>query len=124
MIRDAYDAAKVLGDSLFLLDRYFLSVPALSETNHLNQTGQMHLDILTKAKLNCKAYEAVQKKKPGRGRPPKKGKTVYLKGLFDSYRPLFQESPLIYIGKRAGEILLYQSFIGAKAVSGIAFYID
>lgn len=100
MIRDAYDAAKVLGNSLLLLDRYFLSVPALSEANHLNQTGQTHLDILTKAKLNCKAYEAAPKKKPGRGRPPKKGKTVYLKGLFDSCQPLFQESTLVLYGKK------------------------
>lgn len=100
MIRDAYDAAKVLGNSLLLLDRYFLSIPALSEANHLNQTGQTHLDILTKAKLNCKAYEAAPKKKPGRGRPPKKGKTVYLKGLFDSCQPLFQEGTLILYGKK------------------------
>lgn len=100
MIRDAYGAAKVPGDSLLLLDRYFLSVPALSETNHLNQTRQTHLDILTKARLNCKAYEAAPKKKTGRGRPPKKGKTVYLKGLFDSCRPLFQESTLVLYGKK------------------------
>ena len=99
MIWDAYDAAKVLSDFLLLPDRYFLSILALSETNHLNQTGQMHLDILTKARLNCKAYEAAPKKKPDRGRPPKKGKTVYLKGLFDSCRPLFQESTLVLYGK-------------------------
>ena len=83
MIRDAFNAAKVLGDSLLLLDPYFLSVPALPETNHLNQTGQVHLDILTKAKLNCKAYEAAPKKKPGRG------------------RPLFQESTLLYMGRKS-----------------------
>ena len=99
MIWDAYDAAKVLSDFLLLLDRYFLSILALSETNHLKQTGQMHLDILTKARLNCKGYEAAPKKNPDRGRPPKKGITVYLKGLIDSCRPLFQESTLVLYGK-------------------------
>lgn len=53
-----------------------------------------------KAKINCKAYEAAPKKKPGRDRPTKKGKTIYLKGLFDSCRPLFRESTLVLYRKK------------------------
>lgn len=100
MIQDAYEAATVLGNSLLLLDRYFLSVTALEMLTKLNQSQTVGLDILTKAKANCIAYEKAPKKKPGRGRPPKKGKTIHLRELFDSHVPLFLEKDLTPYGKK------------------------
>lgn len=99
IIQDAFHAAKVLGNSLLLLDRYYLSVPALIQLKHLNQTKNVHLDILTKAKINCTAYEKAPKKKPGRGRPPKKGNRVHLKERFQTHQHLFQDGSLLLYGK-------------------------
>ena len=44
MIGDAYLAACTLGDSLLLLDRYFLSVTAREERAALNRSGQVHME--------------------------------------------------------------------------------
>lgn len=60
MVEDAYQAALTFGDSLLLLDRYFLTVPALEKLNSLNGSGNVHMDIVTKAKKSCIAYH-----KPG-----------------------------------------------------------
>ena len=83
MIKDGFKTAKIIGGSLMLLDRYFLSVPALDKLNQLNQfnfaNGHM-LHILTKAKMSCVAYtKPIQKN--GKGRPRKKGDSVKLREL-------------------------------------------
>ena len=39
MIDQGYAAAKTFGKALLLLDRYFLTVPALNRLNHWNQSG-------------------------------------------------------------------------------------
>lgn len=100
MVEDAYRAAAVFGKSLLLLDRYFLSVPALERLAQLNVEGSAQMEIITKAKGNCVAYEAPPAKKPGRGRPPKKGTPVKLMGLFLSRAHLFQETVLDLYGKK------------------------
>ena len=82
MIENGYEAAKVFGKSLLLLDRYFLSVPALERLKHCNSSGSVTMQLVTKAKKSCMAYEKPPEKKPGRGRPAKKGKSIKLKGLF------------------------------------------
>ena len=85
MIEDAYLAAKTFGNSLLLLDRYFLSVPALIRLNELNQNGSVQMEIVTKAKRSCKAFEGPEPKKPGtKVRPAKKGDPVHLMKLFDT----------------------------------------
>lgn len=68
MIEQGFEAAKAFGQALLLLDRYFLSVPALQQLQacHLNSEVQMYL--VTKAKSNVVAYERPPAKKP----PPKK----------------------------------------------------
>jgi hypothetical protein len=73
MVEDAYHAALTFGDSLLLLDRYFLSVSALEKLKSLNDSGDVRMDIITKAKKSCTAYQKPGPRKPGRGRPPKKG---------------------------------------------------
>ena len=55
MVEDAYRAALTFGDSLLLLDRYFLTVPALEKLESLNDSGAVHMDIVTKAKKSCTA---------------------------------------------------------------------
>lgn len=71
MVEDAYQAALIFGDSLLLLDRYFLSVPALEKLKLLNSNGDVRMEIVTKAKKFCTAYEKPGPRRPGRGRPPK-----------------------------------------------------
>lgn len=89
MIDQGFAAAKILGHALFLLDRYFLSVPALQRLNQRNQEGTTRLDLVTKAKSSCVAYEPPVQK-GGRGRPRKKGARLKLKDLFSSQAQLFE----------------------------------
>ena len=100
MVEDAYKAALTFGDSLLLLDRYFLTVPALEKLKSLNDSGTVHLDIVTKAKKSCTAYQKPGPRKPGRGRPPKKGAAVHLKELFASHAGQFQETEIELYGKK------------------------
>lgn len=62
MIRDAFNAAKVLGDSLLLLDRYFLSVPAFSATNHGNLTDTILTIRQFAERIRIPIYENAIKK--------------------------------------------------------------
>lgn len=85
MIENGFEAAGILGKSVFLLDRYFLSVPALKRLAQLNSSaGEAILSVVTKAKSSCAAYEKPEPREPGkRGRPPKKGRKVLLNRMFD-----------------------------------------
>lgn len=100
MVEDAYKAAETFGDSLLLLDRYFLSVPALQKLASLNQEGAVRMEIVTKAKRSCTAFEKPAPRKAGRGRPPKKGDAVHLKELFSLRRDQFRETELGLYGKK------------------------
>jgi len=99
MIENGYEAAKTFGKSLLLLDRYFLSVPALECLKQRNTEGEVAMNIITKAKKSCNAYEKPPKKKPGRGRPPRKGSAVKLKELFSKESDSFQENTIVLYGK-------------------------
>lgn len=99
MIENGYQAAKTFGDSLFLLDRYFLSVPGLKRLNELNASGSARMDLVTKAKKSCIAYELPPARKPGRGRPAIKGSSVKLKELFTTASEQFKETTAILYGK-------------------------
>ena len=107
MVEDAYLAAKTFGNSILLLDRYFLSVPALKRLQELTSEETVHMEIVTKAKCNCTAFEKPASRKSGRGRPPKKGKAVRLKDLFESRKEQFRETELVLCGKK--EKLRYYS---------------
>ncbi len=100
MIKDSFNAARVLGPSLVLLDRYFLSVPALKILGRLNKTHGEHLHILTKAKISYKAYtKPVKPKEPKRGRPRKTGDTIKLRELFETSKNRFKKTELKLYGK-------------------------
>ena len=70
MVEDAYHAALTFGDSLLLLDRYFLTVPALEKLRILNDSGDVCMEIITKAKKSCTAYEKPGPRRPGNERNP------------------------------------------------------
>ena len=102
MIRNGSEAAKVFGKSVILLDRYFLSVPALRLLNILNGEKQEELlTIVTKAKKNCTAYLPPPPREPGKkGRPPKKGDPVKLDSLFNDHKAKFRKATVIAYGKK------------------------
>ena len=107
MVEDAYRAACTFGDSLLLLDRYFLSVPALERLKELNSSGDVHMDIITKAKKSCTAFEQPGPRNPGRGRPPKRGAAVHLKERFVTDKDKFREAKMELYGKE--ETIRYYS---------------
>lgn len=72
IVEDAYHAVCTFGNSLLLLDRYFLTVPALERLSSLNSSGNVRMEIITKAKKSCTAFEKPCPRKPGRERPQKK----------------------------------------------------
>ena len=96
MIIDGTEITKKFGKSLLILDRYFLSVPALTKLDELNDV-RMH--IITKAKKPCTAYNE-KNKYCGRGRKPKKGKTIKVMELFESKKDAFKKTELTLYGKK------------------------
>lgn len=82
MIKDACEAAKTLVGSVLLLDRHFLSVPALQALQHyLWRDGVLH--IVTHANKDAVAYfKPIAPAKPQRGRPRRKGEKVRLREFF------------------------------------------
>ena len=100
MVEHGYRAVETFGDSLFLLDRYLLSAPALKRLAELNSSGMPHMDIVTKAKISCTAYELLPKRKPGRGRPAKKGAAAKLRELIATATGQFRETTETLYGRK------------------------
>ncbi len=99
MVEDGFHAAQTFGNSILLLDRYFLSVPALERLAELNAGNDINcMEIVTKAKLNCVPYGEPERKN-GRGRPAKKGEKVLLRNLFTDSNTMFQKATLNLYGK-------------------------
>ena len=90
IIEAGFEVAKVIGKSFLVLDRYFLSRPALElldrQNSSLGTSDDPAVVIVTKAKANCTAYRHPRRKAGAKGRPPKKGKTVKLVSLFTQKR--------------------------------------
>lgn len=81
MIRNSCEITTTLGSSYLVLDRYFLTVPALTELNQQKQSNPL-IDIITRAKNSCTAYYMPDDNStPKRGRPRKKGASVKLNTL-------------------------------------------
>ena len=100
MVEDAYYAARILGDSLLLLDRYFLTVPALERLQLLNSSGNVRMEIVTKAKKSAVAFEKPGPRKPGRGRPPKKALLFTSKSCLYPVRENFRKQKRNFMVKR------------------------
>lgn len=99
MLRDGFRAAGHFGKSLFVLDRYFLTVPLLSEWKEESVSRPGLLHIITRAKKNCTAYMQPGPYK-GRGRHPLHGKSVHLRELFQAQAASFKTVELMMYGSR------------------------
>jgi len=122
MVENGFHATKTLGDSILLLDRYFLSVPALEKLAGLNHGSAVRMELVTKAKKPCCAYEKTAVLKSGPDRPPKKGNTVKLQGLFASCCGQFREADVEIYGKKTCPLFLYRLLMGAETISGTAVH--
>lgn len=124
IISNGYEAARILGSSIFILDRYFLTVPALMKMNELNasESGSL-LTLVTKAKRNCRAFEKPEPKEPGkRGRPRKKGKAVFLNKLFEEETDRFRDAKVTMYGKLTDVRLLSKDLLwGQKLYQELRF---
>jgi len=98
LVREACKAAFALKKPSFLvMDRYFLSVPALKTiAGEAIKYGASYITLITAAKQNPTAYEPPIPNK--RGRPRKKGKAVNLKALFSERADQFIEAELCLYG--------------------------
>jgi len=98
IVRDAFSASVVLGDSILLLDAYFFTTSLLKDmANQALQLGRK-LSIITRAKMSAVAYYLPVPHK-GRGRPRKKGEAIKLKQLFDSEKENFTQAKVWLYGK-------------------------
>jgi len=77
-VHDAIKAAGELGPSILLLDRLYLTVPMLKAL-----AGEPLLQVVTRAKMNYKAYH-IPEPKTGPGAKRKKGGKVKLAALFQA----------------------------------------
>ena len=124
MIHNAHDLCNSFEeDSYCVLDRYFLTVPALSELNKLNDDSSHHLDIITRAKNNCIAYKKpIQNPIAHRGRPQKKGATVKLRSLFEERAEDFTKATVKMYGKKQEvEYLALKLLWGSKLYQEVQF---
>ncbi|WP_218126167.1 transposase [Natribacillus halophilus] len=99
MIDQGFAATKTFDQTLLLLDRYFLTVPALKRWIQWNQSEDAHMHIVTQAKSNAVAYEAPPARKGGRGRPRKKGAVIKLKELLQTRASEFETATVTLYGK-------------------------
>ncbi len=121
MLRDGFRAAQHMGGSLFVLDRYFLTVPLLTEWKACCEKDPGLLHIVTRAKRNCTAYE-----KPGAykgvGRRPIRGAAVHLWDLFSSEAASFQEAHLQLYGSEKQVRYLSRTYLwGQKLYQPLQF---
>lgn len=118
-----FEAARVIGKNYFLLDRYYLSVPALETLNSLNAgANEKLMDIVTKGKSNIVAYEKPQPvEKPKRGRPRKKGDKVHLSSLFEEVDKFEDAQVAIYGKKQTVSFLSRDLLWGQKLYQELRF---
>ena len=102
MVKNSCDVAKVVGTAYLLLDRYFLSVPALKELKVYNDADDTpRVDIITKAKSNCRAYRKPRAcRSPKRGRPRLKGASVSVAALFTDKASCFTSASVYMYGEK------------------------
>lgn len=98
-IVNAYKIALLMGPSIIVLDRFFLTVPLLKKLQEQNDYWHL-LDVITRAKMNVVAYlppPPVPKGK--RGRRPKKGAKVQLAEYFEN-EEIFSTDQAVLYGKK------------------------
>lgn len=106
MIEQGFEAAKGFGQALLLLDRYFLSVPALERPNACHLASETRMHLVTKAKSTWLPTNVPLQKNETKP-TTKKGKSVKLKGIF--------------VTRAADSVSVHGSVLGPALVSGITF---
>ncbi len=107
IIENAFEASRVLGRSLLLLDRYFLTTSALARLDELNSAygkelgdgygAPAHVSIIARVKAGYVAYTKPAPKAPGtKGRRPLKGDPVKLSNLLNDDSRYRSANALIY----------------------------
>jgi len=99
MIRLAHRTAKSFKKAYLLLDRLFLTVPALIKLEELNSICDVTLNIVTKAKRNCVAFKDPPARTGKRGCPAKKGASIKLLKYFREIHDHFQTTDMSLYGK-------------------------
>lgn len=94
-------AGHIGGKAIALMDRYFLSVPALVTLNEENERHGCTLELVAKAKKSLIAYRKPEPRKPGqKGRPRLKGEAVKLSSLFEKMASSFKSAVVEMYGKQ------------------------
>jgi hypothetical protein len=96
--------------AILLLDRYFLSIPALQRLDALNASGG-NLRAIIMAKSNIVAYEIPIRKTGMRGAPRKKGKSIKLAELFNTQTDNFKSIDAVLYGKKVELRYLSKVFV-------------
>lgn len=115
MLRDGFRAAQHIGQSLFVLDRYFLTRPMLLEWQAYSAETPGLLHVITRAKRNCIAYERPGPYK-GRGRRSVRGDAVRLQELFVSESESFQHTQLRIYGVEREVRFLSKTYLWGKGL--------
>ena len=99
LITQAGKIVTQIGPSVILLDRYFLSVPALKKAaEYVDELGKPLLQMVTKAKKSVVAY-AMPPAYSGRGPHPKKGHSIKLYDLFKTEKSNFVTAHVFLYGE-------------------------
>lgn len=113
MFQDGIYAVEYFGNSLFVLDRYFLTVPLLELWSSFQKDFPDKLHIITRAKKNCVVYEKPETYK-GRGRKPLHGETIHLQDLFQTEAISFQTKTLQLYGCEKEVCFLSKVYLWGK----------
>lgn len=124
MIRNSHSLCQSFGQSCYcVLDRYFLTIPAFHELIQLNGSSVHRLDLITRAKNNCVAYDFPNTSgKPQRGRPRKKGDAVKISSLFSKCSEEFKKAQVTMYGETENiEYLSLRKLWGKKLYQEVLF---
>jgi len=99
LVREACKTASILKKQAFLImDRYFLSVPALQTiAEEARKTGASYITLIVPAKGDPAVFEPPVRNR--KGRPQLKGKKLHLKEMFETRASQFTEVSLCLYGK-------------------------
>ena len=101
VIINCYKTATMLGASIGVLDRYFMTRPALKMLDHLNATCGQRLHIVIRAKTSYVVYGEPPGPTGKRGRTRKRGKVKYiLIDFFKTKADKFKDVTVNYYGKQ------------------------
>lgn len=119
----AFEAAAGIGrDCYLVMDRYFMCRTALARARELNAAGGPSIEVVTKAKAGCVAWEEPPEEGPRRGRPRRRGPKVPLSALFESAAGEFEAvTALVGGSEEEVEVLVRDLLWGAGLYEPVRF---